>query len=32
MSDPSPRGVDFLAEEENPEFKALKRKRFSVVI
>ena len=25
-------GVDFLAEEERPEFKALKRKRFSVVI
>src|SRR5699024_7275387 len=25
-------GVDFLAEAEDPEFKALKRKRFSVVI
>ena len=32
MSDPTPTRVDFLAEEDNPEFKALKRKRFSVVI
>jgi uncharacterized membrane protein (DUF485 family) len=32
MTDPVNTGVDFLAEEEKPEFKALKRKRFSVVI
>ena len=32
MTDPVNTGVDFLKEEEYPEFKALKRKRFSVVI
>ncbi|WP_152348501.1 DUF485 domain-containing protein [Brevibacterium sp. CFH 10365] len=32
MTDSVNTGVDFLAEEERPEFKALKRKRFSVVI
>lgn len=32
MTDPVTTRVDFLAEEENPEFKALKRRRFSVVI
>ena len=32
MTDPVNTGVDFLKEEEDPEFKALKRKRFSVVI
>ncbi|MGJ5725492.1 DUF485 domain-containing protein [Brevibacterium sp. H602] len=32
MTDPVNTGVDFLAEGEKPEFKALKRKRFSVVI
>jgi uncharacterized membrane protein (DUF485 family) len=32
MTDSVNTGVDFLTEEENPEFKALKRKRFSVVI
>ena len=32
MTEPDTTRVDFLVEEENPEFKALKRKRFSVVI
>ncbi|MGC3023072.1 MULTISPECIES: DUF485 domain-containing protein [unclassified Brevibacterium] len=32
MTDNVSLGVDFLEEEENPQFKALKRKRFSVVI
>lgn len=32
MTDSVHTGVDFLAEEEDPDFKALKRKRFSVVI
>ncbi|MDN6745480.1 MAG: DUF485 domain-containing protein [Brevibacterium sp.] len=32
MTDPVSTRVDFLVEEENPDFKALKRKRFSVVI
>ncbi|WP_309130539.1 DUF485 domain-containing protein [Brevibacterium sp.] len=32
MSDHARAPIDFLAEEENPEFKALKRKRFSIVV
>lgn len=32
MTGPVDTQVDFLVEEEKPEFKALKRKRFSVVI
>ncbi|MCD1287074.1 DUF485 domain-containing protein [Brevibacterium sp. GP-SGM9] len=32
MTDPATQRVDFLAEEDDPAFKALKRKRFSVVI
>lgn len=32
MSDKANVPIDFLAEEERPEFKALKAKRFSVVI
>lgn len=32
MSDNGTTSVDFLVEEEDPEFKELKRKRFSVVV